>query len=78
VNHGFRGPGATPTGVNEALIRWVEKGEAPEKLIAEKRDASRKVIRTRPLFPYPEVAKYKGRGSTDEEKNFDRKKMKTP
>ena len=76
VDHGFRGPGATPTGVNEALIRWVEKGEAPDKLIAEKRDASGKVIRTRPLFPYPEVAKYKGSGSTDEEKNFKPTKLK--
>jgi len=44
--------------------------QGPDKLIAEKRDASGKVIRTRPLFPYPQVAKYKGSGSTDEEKNF--------
>ncbi|HEY0551243.1 MAG TPA: tannase/feruloyl esterase family alpha/beta hydrolase, partial [Verrucomicrobiae bacterium] len=29
VNHGFRGPGATPTGLNEAIIRWVEEGRAP-------------------------------------------------
>jgi hypothetical protein len=27
----------------------------------------------RPLFPYPKVAKYKGGGSTDEEKNFSSK-----
>jgi len=54
----------------EASIRWVEEGKAPDKLIAEKRDASGKVIRTRPLFPYPLTAKYKGNGSTDEEKNF--------
>jgi pimeloyl-ACP methyl ester carboxylesterase len=69
VDHGFRGAGATPTGLNEAIIRWVEKGKAPEKLIAEKR-ASGKVVRTRPLFPYPQVAKYKGRGSTDKAENF--------
>lgn len=70
VNHGFSGAGARPTGLNEAIIRWVEEGKAPDKLIAEKRDASGKVIRTRPLFSYPQVAKYKGSGSTDEEKNF--------
>ena len=72
VNHGFNGPGARPTGTgfNEALIRWVEEGKAPDKLLAEKRDASGKVTRTRPLFPYPQFAKYKGSGSTDEEKNF--------
>jgi feruloyl esterase len=39
-------------------------------LIAEKRDASGKVIRTRPLFPYPQSAKYEGSGNKDEEKNF--------
>jgi len=53
VDHGFRGPGAAPTGINEAILNWVEAGKAPDKLIAEKRDASGKVIRTRPLFPYP-------------------------
>jgi feruloyl esterase len=70
VDHGFRGAGCTPVGINEAIIRWVEDGKAPDKLIAEKRDKNGKVIRTRPLFPYPQVAKYKGSGSTDEEKNF--------
>jgi len=40
------------------------------QLIAEKREASGKLIRTRPLFPYPQAAKYKGSGSTDEEKTL--------
>jgi feruloyl esterase len=70
VDHGFRGPGASPTGLNEAIVRWVEDGKAPEKLLAEKRDESGKIVRTRPLFPYPQVAKYKGSGSTDEAGNF--------
>jgi len=48
----------------------VEEGKAPDKVIAEKRDAAGKVIRTRPLFPYPQAAQYKGSGSTDEEKHF--------
>jgi Tannase and feruloyl esterase len=29
-----------------------------------------KVDRTRPLCPYPQVAQYKGAGSTDEAANF--------
>jgi feruloyl esterase len=70
VDHGFHGAGATPTAVNEAMLRWVEEGQAPDKLMAEKRDANGKVIRTRPLFPFPQVAKYKGSGSTDEAVNF--------
>jgi hypothetical protein len=70
IDHGFRGPGPTPTGLNDAIIRWVEEGKAPDKLIGERRDQNQKVIGTRPLFPYPQVAKYKGSGSTDEAANF--------
>ena len=70
VDHGFRGPGVTPVGRMEAIIRWVEEGTPPDKLMAEHRDGSGKVTRTRPLFPYPHVTKYKGSGSTDEAENF--------
>lgn len=61
VDHGFRGAGPTPIGHMEAIIRWVEQGQAPDKLMAERRDANKKLISTRPLFPYPQVAKYRGR-----------------
>ena len=70
VDHGFHGAGPTPTGQIDAIVRWVEEGQAPDKLIAELRDQSGKIVRTRPLFPYPQVAKYKGSGSTDEAANF--------
>jgi feruloyl esterase len=70
VDHGFRGPGGTPVGRMEAIVRWVEDGTPPDKLMAEHRDGSGKVTRTRPLFPYPQTAKYKGTGSTDKAENF--------
>lgn len=70
VDHGFRGAGASPVGLSEAIIRWVEEGKAPEKLLAERRDPAGRVVRTRPLFPYPLVAKYTGGGSTDDAANF--------
>jgi hypothetical protein len=57
-----------------ALERWVEQGVAPEKVIATKRQGAAPqatVLRTRPLCPYPRVARYKGSGSTDEAANFD-------
>lgn len=53
-----------------ALLRWVEAGRIPEKLLAEKRDASGKVSRTRPLFPYPAAAKCRGSGNPDDADNF--------
>ena len=48
---------------------WVEKGQAPDRIVAAHLTAG-KPDRTRPLCPYPEVATYKGGGSTDEAKNF--------
>jgi Tannase and feruloyl esterase len=51
------------------LIDWVETGAAPEKINAARVDAG-KVVRTRPLCPYPQVARYAGSGSPDEAANF--------
>jgi feruloyl esterase len=52
-----------------AVIDWVEKGKAPDQLIASK-VTDGKTVRTRPLCPYPQVARYKGQGSIDEAANF--------
>ncbi len=51
------------------LIQWVEKGVAPSTIPAA-RVVDGKPVRTRPLCPYPEVARYKGSGSIDEAVNF--------
>jgi feruloyl esterase len=56
-----------------ALERWVEEGVAPAEVIAVKRqsgDPKSPVTRSRPLCPYPQVARYKGTGSTDDAANF--------
>lgn len=52
-----------------ALDRWVENKQPPEQIVASRR-RNGKVDRTRPLCPYPQVAVYKGTGSTDEAANF--------
>lgn len=51
-----------------AIDQWVETGKAPERLIA--RNMPNQPARTRPLCPHPQVAKYSGSGSPDDEKNF--------
>jgi Tannase and feruloyl esterase len=52
-----------------ALIEWVEKGVAPKQIGAsQSRDG--KLVRTRPLCPYPQVAKYKGTGNPDDAQSF--------
>ena len=52
-----------------ALDQWVEQGKAPEKIVAA--HVTKGVTdRTRPLCPYPQIAKWKGAGSIDEAANF--------
>lgn len=70
VAHCGGGAGPPPSGHFEALVRWVEKGDAPETLDAVRTDAGGNVLRSRPLCQYPLVARYMGRGSTDDADNF--------
>jgi len=52
-----------------AVIDWVEQGIAPQSIVAKK-IVNGEVARSRPLCPYPEVARYDGSGSIDEAENF--------
>src|SRR5712691_2451158 len=63
------GDGTDRFDVISVLEQWVEKGKGPESIIAS-RYVGDKVERTRPLCPYPQVAVYKGTGSTDDATNF--------
>jgi len=68
----FHCAGGVGTGTFDAftpLVEWVEKGTVPQTLAAS-RIVDGKVVRTRPLCPYPQVARYKGAGSTDDAANF--------
>jgi feruloyl esterase len=51
------------------LEEWRENGTAPAQIIASHLTEG-KVDRTRPLCPYPQLAQYKGSGSTDRSENF--------
>ncbi len=53
----------------QALVDWVEKGEAPRQILA--RGTVVFPGRTRPLCPYPQYAHYKGSGSIEEAANFE-------
>jgi hypothetical protein len=73
------GQGGTPDGdrlhnIDAALEAWVEQGTAPDRIIATKyrtnSDPKSGVVRTRPLCPWPQTAKYKGSGNTDDAANF--------
>jgi tannase/feruloyl esterase len=63
------GPGTDTFDMLGVMRRWVERGDAPSEVIASRIEHG-KVVRTRPLCPYPQVATYRGSGSTDEARNF--------
>lgn len=72
LGHCLGGNGPAPFAALDALIDWVEKDKAPERLLAVKRDAKTgEIIRSRPLCLYPKVARYKGTGSTDRAESFE-------
>jgi len=49
-----------------AMERWVEQGVPPASMIATKANSPL----SRPLCPYPQIAKYKGTGDTNDAANF--------
>jgi tannase/feruloyl esterase len=67
--HCAGGEGPSSFDALAALEEWVEKGHAPDRLIAAHR-TNGVADRTRPLCPYPQTARYNGSGSTDDAANF--------
>ena len=69
MDHCGGGEGPNTFDSIRAIDEWVETGKAPDQVIAS-RIQDGKTERTRPLCPYPQLAKYKGTGSTDDAANF--------
>ena len=53
-----------------AMIKWVEQGVAPEKIVASRFDAAGALVRQRPVCPYPAQAVYNGSGDIDSAASF--------
>ncbi len=83
MGHCSGGPATDQTDFVTPLVQWVEQGKAPEALIAKARGAGNAggvnadlpanwaADRTRPLCPYPSVARYKGTGSLEDAASFE-------
>ena len=69
MGHCSGGQGPSQVNWMAALERWRESNEAPDALLAA-RVANNRVEMSRPLCPYPLVAKWSGKGSTDDQVNF--------
>ncbi|MDH7798691.1 MULTISPECIES: tannase/feruloyl esterase family alpha/beta hydrolase [unclassified Beijerinckia] len=60
-----------------AMVAWVEKGIAPDGILATQLNADKSVKRTRPLYAYPAVAEYSGKGDVNDAANWHRALPKT-
>lgn len=58
------GDGPNVTDVLTPVMAWVESGKAPNRIVASN------ATRSRPVYPYPTVARYDGTGSIDDAANF--------
>lgn len=82
MGHCSGGPATDQFDMLTALVNWVERGVAPDRVIATARGAGNAAganadvpaawaaNRTRPLCPYPQVARYNGTGSVEDAANF--------
>ena len=73
IEPGANGPTDAQHDVLTALERWVEDGERPARLIAtkyENDDASKPIVRSMPLCPFPAMARYAGKGDINEPANW--------
>lgn len=70
VAHCGGGNGPNVFDILTPVMAWTETGTKPGKVVASIVDTSGQTTRTRPVFPYPTVARYTGSGSTDDAANF--------
>jgi len=68
--HCAGGPATDQFDALGTLVDWVEKGSAPDRIVAKAGAGTPWAGRTRPLCPYPETAHYKGSGSLEDAANF--------
>ena len=69
MGHCQGGPGTDKFDGLAAIQAWVEQGHAPSPLLASHM-TNGVADRSRPLCSYPQVARYQGKGSTDDAANF--------
>lgn len=83
MGHCAGGPSTDQYDALSALVAWVEQGDDPDRIVASARGAGNPAgvnadlpadwapNRTRPLCPFPLVARYKGSGSIESAANFE-------
>lgn len=82
MGHCSGGPSTDQFDMLTPLVKWVEEGVEPQAVVATARGAGHaggvnadvpnawRAARTRPLCPFPQVARYKGVGDIEAAENF--------
>lgn len=81
MNHSRGGPATDQMDMVDALVAWVERGQAPDAVVAQARGPGSAVpnpevpanwspTRSRLLCPYPQVPRYAGRGDAESAASF--------
>ena len=52
-----------------SIVAWVENDQAPEIILARQTEGEQ-LVRTRPMYPYPTVARYSGAGDVNDADNW--------
>ena len=89
MNHCRRGPGGDAIDWIAALENWVEKGQAPDKMIVGHLKEQQnylglprlrypvdpaRIDRTRPIYPYPALARWTGTGDVNDAASWEQAK----
>ena len=82
MGHCSGGPASDQFDMITPLVNWVEQGQAPEAIVASAHGPGNTAAlnadvpagwspsRTRPLCPYPQVARYNGNGDVEAATSF--------
>jgi feruloyl esterase len=70
MEHCRGGPGPDSFDALPDLVRWVEDGVAPERIVASRVEGGRTAF-TRPLCAWPQQARYRGQGDPNDAASFE-------
>jgi feruloyl esterase len=71
LGHCQGGPGPAPVELQHALEDWVERGQAPDRMLARRESGGvNNEAFSRPLCPYPQIARYDDKGPPNTAESF--------
>ena len=70
MNHCSGGEGPSSIDTLAAIDQWASNGAAPDRLLASRPAGPKQSPMSRPVCPFPLVARYRGHGPTDEADSF--------